>query len=119
MTVSNKADKPPKHLLKKGDLRVLEKDLLDIDGVSGVVVGGITGGVVGAVGGAVAGLVSGAVIGLVADDVINAIEDDLGIEDYTKAEIAEFERDAKTKSLAKKRTKKTTKPDNSWFGDWW
>ena len=106
MTVYNKTEKPPKHLLKKGDLHTLKKDFDNIDGVSGVVVGGITGGVVGAVGSAVTGVLTGAVVGLVADDVINAIEDDLGLENYTKAEIAEFERDAKTKSLAKKKNEK-------------
>ena len=79
----------------------------------------MSGGLVGAVGGAVAGVVTGAVVGLVADDVINAIEDDLGLENYTKAEIKMMKKQTKSESLAKKKQKITTKPDNSWFGDWW
>lgn len=50
MTVYNKVEKPPKHILKRGDLLTVKKNFDKIDGVSGVVVGGLT---VGAVSGAV------------------------------------------------------------------
>ena len=119
MTVYNRTDKPPKHLLKKGDLKTIKDDLEKIYNVHGAVAGGMTGGAVGGVVGAVGGAVIGGIGALVAEDMIEVIEDVLEIEGYTKAEIAEFEKDAKIKSLAKSKKSKKTKNDDSWFGDWW
>ena len=111
MTIYNRDEKPPKHILKKGDLQALN----GIDNINGIVIGGLTGGAVGAMTGAI----TGAVVGLVADDVINTVENDLGVEEFSKADIKLMKKEAKD-SLAKKKSKKTTtKTDNSWFGDWW
>ena len=112
MTIYDREEKPPKHILKKGDLHSLK----NIDTINGIIVGGLSGGAVGAM----AGAVTGAVVGLVATDVINVVEDDLGIEEFSKADIKLMKKEAKEESLAKrKKSKKTTKTDNSWFGDWW
>jgi len=111
MPIYDKTENPPKHILKKGDLHSLN----NIDSINGIIVGGLSGGAVGAV----AGAVTGAVVGLVDTDVITVVEDDLGIEEFSKADIKLMKKEAKAESLAKKKSKKTTKTDNSWFGDWW
>ena len=121
MVKYNTSENPPKHILKTGDLKIIKNDLEKIYSVHGAVTGAVSGGALGGVAGAVSGAIVGGVASLVADDMINVIEDVLEIEGYTKAEIAEFEKDAKMKSLAKSKRgkKKLTKKDETWFGEWW
>jgi chorismate synthase len=129
MTKYNTLENPPKHILKKGDLKHIKDDLEKICHLKGAVAGAVSGGAVAGAGGAVAGAVLGGVGSLIVDDVIDAIEDTFEIEGISKDEIKEFERETKESSLANvkpKRTKKTNKKmvktkkeDDSWFGDWW
>ena len=109
-----------KHILKKGDLHGIKKDLDKMQNIHGAVVGGVSGGSVGGPAGAVSGALLGGFAELIAEDVINNIEDVLNLEEYSKTEMKNLKRESKAESLAIKRlNKKVVAKDDSWFGGWW
>lgn len=108
MAVYNKEEKPPEHILKKGDIQKVKEYYDNIDNVGSVLVGGLTGGVVDAI--------FGDVSGLVANDVIHAIGDDPELDKYTKKEIKRIKKETKTESLAKEKPIQTA---DTWFGECW